>query len=120
MKSLVAVLLAAFSLSSFASGYEFTCEQMYVDSNKLTMIIAQVGDTRMREAVAVPFTLKVLTADGVVLIDESAEGSLEDVMLSFRVKGQRLRGMVYLDQLNESYLRVGGKTISFDCGVGLN
>lgn len=43
-------------------------------------------------------------------------GTTEDVMFDFAVKGQALSGTIFLDELDQTTLKIGGKTLSFDCG----
>lgn len=113
MKTLI-LALALLSLNAFA-GEAYTCTQLdVVGGPGLTLTLTQIGDSEIREGRPYRFHL-VLAAPGAVILDEVATVQTEDVMFSFRVKSKPIKGMIYLDELDQTWLTIKGQRMDFDC-----
>lgn len=108
--ALSALLLAA---PSFAESY--TCAGIDGDEGKVLRVEA-LGSTNVPEGTRMPFRVEITHGDRVLFGDE-VTAVQSDVMLMFRNRrGQpRLSGTIYLDELNQTWIKAGGKEMRFDC-----
>ena len=113
----IALLISSLflSLSVNAAGTKYICKER-TDYQKQTLILTQISEREIKEGVKERFVLEVfqgseknprLVTKGFV--------STEDVMFSFKSDDKNVSAMVYLDELEESYLSEGSKTTHFDC-----
>ncbi len=115
MKTLIALATLTFGLSAYATGptHLFTC---YGKDGRDSYVMTITGGPVADGGRAV-HRVKITSCDGVVF-DADVTVEKEDVMQSYRSRRgaeQTLSGMVYLDELNETYMDVDGEEIQFDC-----
>lgn len=117
MKSLLALVVLASSISAFA-GEKYICKEITENSwdSKKTMILTQVGDIEVKEGVKYTFKLEVYEGNSSKpVVAENVTVETEDVMFGFNNKAKKISGMIYLDELDQTWLKVGKNETRFDC-----
>lgn len=117
MKSLLALIVLASSITAFA-GEKYICKEITENSwdSKKTMILTQVGNIDIKEGVKYNFTLEVYEGNSAkAVVSEKVTVETEDVMFGFENKAKKISGMIYLDELDQTWLKVGKTETRFDC-----
>lgn len=117
MKSIFALIILTVSTFSFG-GTKYICKEITKNSwdNKKTMILTQIGHSSIEESVKYPFLLEVFeSGNSRPVLSEKVTVETEDVMFGFSNKAKKISGMIYLDELEETYLTIGKKEIRFNC-----
>lgn len=115
MMIFTALMTLAVSASAQA-GQKYICKEISPKLNPKTLVLTQIGNTRIVEGRQAKFKLEVFVKNTAApVISEIAVVETEDVMFAFQVKGKSIRGMIYLDELDQTSLTVNGKRFDFDC-----
>src|SRR5688572_18330166 len=105
------VLMLALSLTSSMAfaGEKFICQQTDGDRySPKKMILTQIGTAEIREGKPYSFKLEVFEGRGSeAKISETVTVETEDVMFGFKNKVKKISGMIYLDELDQTWLKVG-------------
>lgn len=114
-------LALAFASTGAIASTSFTCKELDSKQNRI-VILEQIGNAKIVEGKKVPFKLTVLKtpADGseVALVVLETEGTVEteDVMFDFTSKDKKVKFGIYMDELDQSWLKIGkAKTSRFEC-----
>ncbi len=117
MKLLSVFVILLFSTVSFA-GEKYICKQITANSwdDKVTMVLTQIGDEQIKEGVSYKFKLELFSGRSATpKFSETVIVETEDVMFSFVNKAKKVNGMIYLDELDQTWLYVGQDKYDFDC-----
>lgn len=116
MKSLLIVAFALLSLNALA-GDKYICKQIGGDEySPKKMILTQVSDENMSEGKFYAFKLEIFENNtSKAIVSESVNVRIEDVMVKFTNTAKKISGMIYLDELEASYVKVGSTSYNFDC-----
>lgn len=122
MKTLM--LFSVLLTSSFAlAGEKYICREI-LDNNSSSdleygsrkMILNQVSDDVVKEGKFYPFKLEIYEFNsGKALFTESVNVRVEDVMFRFTNTAKKVSGLIYLDEADQTWLRIGSTKINFDC-----
>lgn len=120
MKNLILIFTAVLSLNTFAQDtyYCWETNNEGVRTDRLVVLTQQESE-RMREGKVYDFKYEFYQEDTACFPDVEAVASVEvnDVMVGFKVKGKRISGMMYLDEMHESWIKINGKQSRLDCYV---
>jgi hypothetical protein len=109
MKSLFTAILFLTSLQTFA-GDKHICKQIVANSydDKLTMILTEnAGNT---------YTFELFqTGQGKPILRAEVTTTVEDVIFDFKNKTKKIAGRLYLDELDQTSVRIGKNEYNFDC-----
>lgn len=117
MKSLLALITLLTSITAFA-GEKYICKEITENSwdSKRTLILTQVGNIEINEGVKYTFTLEVFEGNSSkAIVSEKVTVETEDVMFAFSNKAKKISGMIYMDELDQTWLKVGKNEWHFDC-----
>ena len=117
MKMLLAATTLLVSFQSMA-GIKYICKEQTKNSwdEKKTLVLTQVGNGRINEGRKYQFTLEVYGRNtSRPLLAERVMVETEDVMFGFSNQAKGISGMIYLDELDQAWLRVGRSEVAFDC-----
>ncbi len=116
MKLLIAAIILISSTQTFA-GEKYICKEKKESwESKTSFILTQIGDATLKEGEKYSFQLEVFEGNsGRPLLSEKVTVQTEDVMFGFKNSAKKITGMIYLDELDASYLTIKGKTTHFDC-----
>ncbi len=122
MKTTLIAILAL--LSSFSSSFSFASEQYFCRGNyeteySRTFFAKLTSHEKILEGQKMEMLVQIRDR-GEVIFDGVVDVSNEDVQVFFRSRaGQpKLRGVLYLDELDQTSVNVAGDQMSFDCGQG--
>ncbi len=113
---ILAALLFVFGSSAFAgTPEEYTCRELGRGKHVLTVLtLVQIGDEPVREGKKYLFNLTMTNAESDTIVEyQIVEVETEDVLFSFN--GANLSGMIYLDEMDQSWLEIGRRNFSFNC-----
>jgi hypothetical protein len=115
MKIALIALALTVSAPAFA-GQTYNCREVKSGIGPATksVLLTQIGNTPIEEGRAYQFNLKIADR-GRVIVDERAVVTTEDVMFFFEVKGKRIAGTIYMDELDQSNLTIGNQSFRLDC-----
>lgn len=116
MKAIFTLLVLVSTSIAFA-GEKYICKQITASSeDKVTMIITQIGDAKIEEGKKFAFTLELFeVGNSKPVLSEKVTVETEDVMFAFDNKAKKIKGMIYMDELDQAWLYVGTKKYDFDC-----
>lgn len=116
MKLLIAAIVLMTSTLTFA-GEKYICKEKKESwESKTSFILTQIGDADVKEGEKYAFHLEVFEGNNSKpLLSEKVTVQTEDVMFGFKNSAKKIYGMIYLDELDASYLTIKGKTTHFDC-----
>lgn len=117
MKSLLLMIVLTSAFSAFA-GDKYICKEMTENSwdSKRTMILTQLGNIQIKEGVKYDFKLEVFEGNSSKpIVSEKVTVETEDVMFGFSNKAKKIEGMIYMDELDQTWLKVGKSEWHFDC-----
>ena len=113
MKTVLVALTALVSLPAFAQPDTYWCAGKGKDEGK-TLYTRILSAEQAREGDKMTW-LMVIRNGSETIYSSNVKGSLEDVDLGFKARG--LEGMIFLDELNETWVTVDGQEMHFDCDV---
>lgn len=119
MKHIVsAALLFAVSTPAFAAP-KLVCSEYNRSTQRLgqtTVVLEPASRGRIEEGTPFAYELQIYQGAS-VMPEETVEGTVvsEDVMFDFTAKEGATTFRVYMDEMNESFLTVNGKTTYFIC-----
>ncbi len=117
MKSILGLLVLMTATSAFAR-VQYVCQEQGNRAPR-TMILTQISTGRIQEGVKYVFGLELRDSrTGTVLLAERVNVETEDVMFSFSNRQRTISGMIYLDELDQTWLEIGRNKLRFDCGAG--
>ncbi len=116
MKLIIAFLVLTASALSFA-GEKYICKEKKESwESKKTFILTQIGDAQVKEGVKYSFILEVFEGNSSKpVMTEKVIVETEDVLFGFKNTAKKISGMIYMDELEGSWLSIKGKKIYFDC-----
>ena len=118
MKSLFALVVLLVSLNTFA-GTKFICKENTESrwDSKKSMILTQLGHVKIKEGVVYDFKLEIYDTNSShkPFVSEIVSVETEDVMFGFSNKIKKIEGMIYLDELDQTWVKVGKTEMSFNC-----
>lgn len=121
MKFLVMLSLLVSATASAGTPQKFICKAVdaRVSDDPITVIFTQIGNSRIEEGVPTPFKLDVYQpADDLSakrVIAETAVVVTEDVMMKFNVRLKGISGILFMDEPNDSWIKIKGKTYQLNC-----
>lgn len=116
----VLLALSFLSLPAFAAeeSITYTCAEYKVPANR-AKLLTLVVPAKIKEGKSFYMTVSLGENNGRAfrqLFNKQAVGITEDVMLNFEVKRERISGIVFMDELDQTALSYNGKDYRFDCG----
>mgnify|MGYP000473180231 CR=1 FL=1 len=117
MKKSILVLGLLISSMAQAAGAKYVCTQQGGGAAARTVVLTQTGDREILENRAEDFRLEVYEAGQVTAtLEKDGKVLTEDVMFSFKSDDRAVSFMIYLDEMDQSSLRVRGqRTTRFTC-----
>jgi len=115
MKLALVALALTISAPAFA-GQNYNCREVKSGIGPATksVLLTQIGNLPIQEGQSYNYNLKIADR-GQVIVNERAVVTTEDVMFFFEVKGKRISGTVYMDELNQSSLTIGNQSFTLEC-----
>lgn len=116
MKALLIFALTLFSSLSFA-GDKYICREINNNTYQLKkMILTQVGDASMKEGKFYPFKLEIFDkTSSTPIYVEAVNVRIEDVMVKITNTAKKVSGIIFLDEMEATWIKIGKTSISFDC-----
>lgn len=117
MKTLLAAMTLFISFQSIANT-KYICKEMTRNSwdEKRTLILTQMGRGTIEEGKKYSFMLEVYGRNtSKSILTEKVVVETEDVMFGFSNHTKQISGMIYLDELDQTWLRVGRTEVRFNC-----
>lgn len=116
MKLLIAAIVLMSSTLTYA-GEKYICKEKKESwESKTSFILTQIGDAKITEGDKFAFKLEVFEGNSSKpVLSEKVIVETEDVMFGFKNSAKKITGMIYMDELDASYLTIKGKTTHFDC-----
>lgn len=116
MKYLLVIALLASSVMAFA-GEKFICVQSNGDEySPKKVIMTQIGETKVEEGYSYKFTLEVFAKNSSkALMTTVVNVKTEDVMYKFKNSANKVEGILYMDEPNDSWLQIGKEDIRLNC-----
>lgn len=116
MKLIIAAIVLMTSTLAF-SGEKYICKELKESwESKSSFILTQIGDEEVREGQKHTFMLEVYEGNSSKpVLAEKVTVETEGVMFAFKNSAKKIKGMIYLDELDQTYLTIKGKTTHFDC-----
>lgn len=112
MKLFLSLVVLFSSISAFA-GQKFICKEI---NGSKKLVLTQVSTTPVRGGIKSQFKLEIFERNSSRPVYAAPViVQTEDVMVAFENKAQQLSGMIYLDELDQTYVRIGRSELSFDC-----
>jgi hypothetical protein len=114
----LSLVLALSILTSVAfAGEKYICTQ--ADSEDFApkkLVLTQIGHEEVQEGKTHSFKLELFQGrDRKALVSETVSVRTEDVMFSFSNKSKKISGMIYMDELDQTWLKIGKEEMHFDC-----
>lgn len=108
--------LTLFAPAAFAAG-SYSCREIKPKYGPATLSfqLKKIGVSAPAEGNFIRYTLEI-SERGAVIFRAPAVATTEDVMLHFAVKGQRVYGTIFMDELDQTSLTLQGKNYRFNCG----
>lgn len=120
MKNLILIMVALLSFNTFAKDtyYCWETNDAGLRTDRL-VVLTQEGSERMQEGRSYSFKFDLYQEDSACFPDSEGVATVEvnDVMVGFKVKGKRINGMMYLDEMHESWIKINGKETRLDCYI---
>jgi hypothetical protein len=113
MKTLLLALVALSSTSALTKPDTYWCKGTGADSGK-TLYVRILSSDQAREGDKLSW-LMVIRDGSETIFSGNVKSDLEDVDLGFHARG--LSGMIFLDELNETWVKLNGQDMRFDCNV---
>ncbi len=118
MKSIIGFLVLMTVTTAFARE-QYVCQEKGNRTSPRTMTLTQLSSGRVQEGVKHLFGLELRDRrTGTVLFAARVNVEVEDVMFSFSNRQGEVTGMIYLDELDQSWAEFGRNKLRFDCGAG--
>lgn len=116
---LISILSLGLSTSAFAaSGVKYICKETGVlpGHNKRTVVITQFGNANVEEGKTYAFGLQIF--DGVSkkpTLSTKVFVRTEDVLFSFGNREEDIAGLIYMDELDQSWMNMNGEKLTLNC-----
>jgi hypothetical protein len=114
MKFVIALFAFVLASASFAQDYKCGETDQASGVAPRTLVLKSLSTREVREGDKVPYRLELFQGKKKVL-SEKVIVEMEDVMFGFENKAKKIVGMIYLDELDQTYLYVGKDKAYFDC-----
>jgi hypothetical protein len=116
MKCTLLFVLTILSATAFA-GEKYICTQ--IDGDEYApkkMILTQVSDDTIHEGKFYPFKLEIFDGNSSkAIVSESVNVRTEDVMFKFTNTAKKVSGIIFLDEMDQSHVKVGKTEYRFNC-----
>jgi|GEM_PF-6264150 len=116
MKNVLFALAAfTFTIPAFA-GEQYYCKGNYNTPESVTLFVKALSHDHAIEGETMEYLI-VIRDGSEELFKGHVTAESEDVMLSFKSRrGQpKLSGMIYMDELNQTWMKIPGKEMNFNC-----
>jgi hypothetical protein len=118
MKNLfLAVLALSTSVPAFA-GEQYYCKGNFSTSESTTLFVKALSHDHAIEGEKMEYLI-VIRDDAEEIFHGHVSAESEDVMLSFKSRRgqQKLSGMIYMDELNQTWMKLGNakEALHFNC-----
>ncbi len=117
MKTIFTLFIFMIATSAFAR-FQFNCQEIGNRTASRTMDLTQVSNGRLSEGVRHTFKLELReNRTRQLLLSELVTVEVEDVMFSFSNRARGINGMIYLDEMDQTWLELGRTKIRFACAM---
>ncbi len=115
MKALLLIASLLFTSLSFA-GVTHVCVELTPKDPYIIhkMVLAQVGHDKIEEGKFIPFVLQIFQGS-TLLIETPVNVRTEDVMFNFTNTAKKVKGIIFLDEMDDSWVKIGKLEFDFNC-----
>lgn len=116
MKFALLLALTILSATAFA-GEKYICRETGGDEYApKKFILTQVSDDVIHEGKFYSFKLEIFEGNsGKAIVSESVNVRTEDVMFKFTNTAKKISGIIFLDEMDQTWVKVGKTEYHFDC-----